>query len=193
MQEGSLRAKSRRNAGVGITGRQAQAGSLVGCVLGSNPALCTESQVGRVCKQVEDWMSLNMLKTWVLILLFFSSVHYSNYQIKIIQYSNVLVSMCICTCYMCSNFSRSLGSQVIQLQLHTLRLNMDMSWWLLWSDNKKSLCITVSCPPEQSKVLSWGLGWIINCERQGQIQSFQDKSRRITELYLERNARVPIP
>lgn len=95
MQEGSLRAKSRRNAGVGITGRQAQAGSLVGCVLGSNPALCTESQVGRVCKQVEDWMSLNMLKTWVLVLFFFSSVHYSNYQIKIILYSNMPVSTCI--------------------------------------------------------------------------------------------------
>lgn len=94
---------------------------------------------------------------------------------------------------MCSNFSSSLGSQVIQLQLHRPRQNMDMSWWLLWSDNKKSLCIMVSCPPEQSKVLSWGLGWIINCERQGQIQSFQDKSRRITKLYLERSARVPIP
>lgn len=58
----------------GSHSRQVQAGWLVGCVLGSVPVLCSESQAGKVSRQVKDWMSLNMLEMWLLILnLSFSS------------------------------------------------------------------------------------------------------------------------
>lgn len=54
--------------------RQVQAGWLVRCALESVPALWSESQVGRDRRQVKEWMSLNRLGMWLLILnLSFSS------------------------------------------------------------------------------------------------------------------------
>jgi len=43
-------------------------------MFGSAPVPCSESQVGRVRRQGKDWISLNMLEKWLLLLnLSFSS------------------------------------------------------------------------------------------------------------------------